>query len=400
MKINSVVLPDLIFKLFLGVIILAASEIDRPPHAVASTLKLKTDDSYGLEAIEEFSLKLNRNFSNSLQQELLGQNPDFSESLNLVIEEKISDGDEFIAEINILFQSQIAETNLFDSLLGSLSNLELRTFSNNLDNRSAITVLPRVNYQDIYQDIYDFDITLANSLEERLSRSATSNRANSGNIILTRTALDYSYSTNYAPSRQNNFGYRLFNSEPQNISNNNFSLLVSSQQSLGLTSGLSSPSGNSSLVPRQNTSSFINNNSNNIPLVGNTIANNNKLNYKTDYSEFSDLDSRLREIKAPVSIPSFEIEAYELKDFKIRSNRNDYPKPEHQQNLEEILEKQQQLVERQREKLYEKIKKLREKRQQALEKQAQEYRKRRQKQLQQVTTQQRKLQQQQSQYRF
>lgn len=400
MKLNSIVLPDLIFKLFLGVIILAASEVDRPPHAVASTLKLKTDNSYGLEEIEDFSLNLNRNFSNSLQQVLLEENPDFSEYFNLVIEEKIRDGDEFIAEINILFQSQTAEANLFDSLLGSLSNLELRTFSSNLNNEASITVLPQVNYQDIYQDIYAFDIILGNSLEGILSRSATPNRANSGNLILTRTALEYSYSTNYAPSSQNNSDYRLLNSEPQNISNNNLSLLVSSQQSLGLTSGLSSPSGNSSLVPRQNSSSLINNNSNNIPLVGNTIANNNKLNYERDYSEFNELDSRLQNIKANVSIPSFEIEAYELKDYKIRSNRNDYPKPEHQQNLEEILEKQQQHLERQREKLYEKIKRLREKRQQALEKQAQEYRKRRQKQLQVVTNQQRKLQQQQSQYRF
>lgn len=400
MKLNSIVLPNLIFKLFLGVIILAASEVDCAPHAVASTLKLKTDNSYGLEEIEDFSLNLNRNFSNSLQQVLLEENPDFSEYFNLVIEEQIRDGDEFIAKINILFQSQIAETNLFDSLLGSLSNLELRTFSSNLDNGTSITILPQVNYRDIYRDIYDFDITLANSLEGILSPSATPNRTNSGNIMLTRTVLDYSYPTNYAQSSQNNSDYRLLNSEPQNINNNNFSLLVSSQQSLGLSSGLSVPSGNSSVVPRQNTSSFVNNNVTKIPLVGNTIANNNQLNYNRDYSEVSDLDSRLQDIQATVSIPSFEIEAYELKDFNIRSNRNDYPKPEHQQKLEEILEKQQQQVERQREKLYENIKRLREKRQQALEKQAREYRKRRQKQLQQVANQQRKLQQQQMQYRF
>lgn len=402
MKINSIVLPNLLLKLILGSMIFIAGGIDRQHYAVASTFNFQRDNSYNLLKIEDFNLNLNRNLSNQLEQELLQENLDFSEYVNLVIQKANDDHNSFHAELNILSQNAAGEERLFNSLLLSLRNLELQRYSNNRNSSSSITVLSQVNYQDIYQDVYDFDITLTDSPRRVASQATTPERLSPGNLILTGSLLGYNYSNNSSQNSGNYADYRLPNSEPREITNSNYSLLASPQQNLSVSGFLPSSSTNLPLAPNRNISSFVSNAPvNTSSLLGNIRTGANNLNSNQDYSEISDISSRIKSIGAAVSIPSTEIKAYKLQDFKnVPSNLNSYQKPEYQQNIEVILESQKKDVEKQREQLYENIKKLQEKRRIALEKQRQEYRKKRQKELQNAIKQQRKLQQQrQAQYR-
>lgn len=385
MKNSPIVLSQIILKLILGAIIFLAGEVDRDRHAVASTLKIQRDNNYGLEGIGDFSLTFNRNLSSQLGQEILPQNSDFSDYVNLVTQKLNNNQDTFPAEVNILVKSSAEEEEkLLEYLLVSLSNIELQTSSNNSNYRASIPVLPQVNYRDVYRDIYDFDVSLAEASQRTASQIATPNRRSPGNVILMHSSPEYNYSTSYLQNSRNSLDYRLPNSEPRNISNINSSLLVSEQQNPSLSSLLSSPSANFPLIPNQSRPSFL----------PTSNANSNNYNYNQNYSNPSEANSQLREVKEAVYIPPTPIEAYQIEDFNVPSSLNGYQKPEHQESLEKTIQSEQKIVEKQRQNFYKSIQKLQKEREKALAKELEEYRKKRQKELQETIKKQKQLQKQ------
>ena len=349
MKISSIVLTGLVLKSILGAIIFLVCGVNLDSSATASTLKFKKNNIYGLEDLSNFNLKLNHYISNQLEKEILEQESNFSEYINLIdnrfnqIDNKFSQVDNGLSQIetrsqvkvNIVFQSQTnGEQKLLEHLVDSLRKLEFQSFSNDPFDRASIPILPRVDYSNVYKDVYDFDIKLADT-----SQIKTANRRVLRSTIVTQKHPGTKRVTSYFQGNKN-LDYPSFKNQSRSINNTSSSfntsssLLVSSQPDLRLASLTSLP-------------------------------------LSTNKSEI-----------------------YQLTNFNVPSTLNTYQKPKYQEDFDKILQKKEQELEKQREQMSKKLARLRQEREKARKKELEKYRKQRQKDLIKAMNEQKKLQQQ------
>ena len=394
MKINALVLNNNVFKFLTGTSLLLFLGIIFDNIAVASTLNRQENNIYDLEKLSNFSLKFNDDIYNQLEKEILNQKADFSEYIDLI--DNSSNQKEYTlrAELNILVQSQTnSEENLWNSFLNTLSQLEFESFSVNSSPLVNIPVLPQVNYRNIYKDVYDFDINLANSpstttLSRRVPKTTIKNKSFQNN-----NKYFYSYFQENKRAKSS-----LFSNQSNNINNTNSSLptdsssLVSDRPSPNLASLINS------VLPPRNLATLTSSpliglslvtNKSPLAFIRNSIDNINEQNYAYG----NDDDSQVVSGVEPVYLPSTDIEIYQFNNFDVASVLDSYQKSEYQKSIDKNINKDKKKVEKQRKKMYKKLLKLQKQREKARQKKLKQYSKTRKKELTQAMKQQKKLQQ-------
>ena len=376
MKINSIFLNNFMIKCILGTTIFIVHGVSINNITVASSLKFQENNSNNLEEIDNFSLKLNQNIYNQLEREILKQQADFSEYINLLDRGLNQNQYRFKVEDSILVQSPPErEEKLLEYFVSSLRRLEFESFSVNSSERASILVLPQVSYGDVYKDVYDFDVNLGDSSPQIKNL----NRRTPRNTRTTRQPQEYKYFTSSFQANKSS-DYLLLKNQTKSLSNASSSLLAPPQQNSSLASLTSA-----SLIdlPSVNTQRGF-------PILQSRIANvsnqNNLEDINTNYQSKNDLQA--------VYLPSTQIEIYQLNNINIPSNLSSYQKPEYQEELDKMMEKQRQQTEKQRKRMYQKLAKLREQREKQRQKQQEKYRKERQKALMKAMKEQKKLQEQ------
>ena len=383
MKIRSVISSNSVFKLVSQAVILLTVGLNIDNIATASTFNMQENNIYNSsqEESSDFSAKFNQDISNPLE-EVLRLNYGFFEDIDLIDSEVNANKYDFQAKLNILTKSQTdtGGENLFEYFVTSLRQLEFDSFVASSSSPSAIPILPQVSYSNIYKDVYDFDVNLANSSQVR-----TISRRLPRNAIRTQTLPNNKYFYSYFQGRTNS-NYSSFDNQLPSIKNINSSLLFPAQKSSSITNLPSvanltdSPSVDLSAVTNQNPFSF---------LLTTTAGVNN-----ADYESLNNNNSQLLDKVQPVYLPSTNIEIYQFNNFNIPSAINSYQKPEYQQKLDAELEKQREKLTKQQQKLSKQLAKIQQKREKIRIKELQKYRKQRAKELQKITKQQQKLQQQ------
>ena len=376
MKINSLFLNNFISKCILGTAIFIVHGVSINNITVASSLKFQENNSNNLEEIDNFSLKLNQNIYNQLEREILKQQADFSEYINLIDRGLNQNQYRFKVEDSILVQSPPErEEKLLEYFVSSLIRLEFESFSVNSSERASILVLPQVSYGDVYKDVYDFDVNLGDSSPQIKNL----NRRTPRNTRTTWQPQEYKYFTSSFQGDKSS-DYLSLKNQTKSPSNTSSSLLAPPQQKSSLASLTSA-----SLIdlPSVNTQRGF-------PILQSRIANvsnqNNLEDINTNYQSNNDLQA--------IYLPSTQIEIYQLKNIHIPSNLSSYQKPEYQEELDKMMEKQRQQTEKQRERMYQKLAKLREQREKQRQKQQEKYRKERRKALMKAMNEQEKLQEQ------
>lgn len=387
----SRVKPDnIVLKLMPGAIIFLIWGVNFNNNAIASTLKVQENNSYDLEKLSYFSLKLNQDIYNQLEKDILKQEFDFSGYTNLIDSGLNKHKYPLQSEPNILIQTENdGEEQLLGSFLDSVRKLEFQGFSDNSSYQASIPVLPQVNYRNVYKDIYDFDVNLTNSSQQRdLTRGVQKTS------IRTQRSPENKYFSSYFQGNSNP-NYSSFKSQPSNsnsnINNTNSPLLPSPQKRATLASLI-----NLSLVDLSTT-----NNKSEFSFLQNSIADINQSTYNNNYEYSNDDDSQLDNEVQAVYLPSTEMEIYQFSNFDVPSTLSTYQKPEHQEELDKIIQKEKEKAQKQRQEMYKKLAKLRTERKRAREKELKQYQKKRQQALIRAMKQQQKLQQQrQRQFRY
>ena len=380
MELSSINLIDRLLKITLGAnFLLWGITFSKP---VAASTFTSINYNYNLEDDGYFSLKLSGNSYNKLDNRILQQELEFSEYINSILNEE--NQNEYLSAIqsNILVKSQLTEEQrLMQYLLGSLKQLEFEKFSNDSLIEPAIPVLPQVAYGNIYQDIYDFEVSLVGNPSRQPRTNKKIPKQNSSSSIKSPTVQprETKYFASYfqasiKPNNSVSLNSSLNSSSLNSEINNTPSLLTSSQQTASSINLL-----NSQLTG--------------FPLLSNQGELNSLIEIPTDSLTENNLSSNSgNNSEADVYLPATEIEAYQLKD--VPSHLNSYQKPEHQEQLEKILEKQKKQLERQRERMHQQLEKIQEARERARQKEAQQYQKIREKQLNQTINQQKQIQEQ------
>ncbi len=394
MTFSSVNLVDRIFKVTLGTIIFIVGGINSKASAFSLT-PTNNSNNYDLEELSYFSLKLNRNTNNQIAIIGLQQGFDFGKKNTSIIDRENQDQNSSTATINIEFQSQeTQEQKILEYLVGSLKKLELQTFSDTSLVQPSAPVLPQVSYGNIYQDVYNFSVSLVDTESTQPKNTKNIRESNSTNsYIQPRKAEEFtsyfqaSEQPNYISRRNtsttNNIPAPLptslqGNSSPDNLLNQQLtdSLPAYNQlQSSFLPQTVVSPSNSSHLgSDNENFHLLLQHRFTAVPeMIGIPQSNNNEL--------------------ATIYLPFDNLESYQSNNFNLPSKLNRYQKSEHQKNLEEKIEKKQEQVEKQRERMYQKIEQLRIKRERLREEKAQKYRQLHERRLSQTRNRQKQIQQ-------
>lgn len=376
MKISSIVFTDLILKSFLGAITFLIYGVSINDNAIASTLNFQSNNTYELEEISDFSLKLDRNISNQLEKEIFKQQSMLSNYVDLI--DNGLDKNQYQAEtvIKILVQSQEdKEQKLLESLLVSLKQLELTRFSEDNSSPATIATLPQVDYRNLYKDVYDFDIELTSP---SASQPQSPNRNAPRSILTVRQPRNLKSFTSYFQGNKK-FNYPSFENKSINKNNTYASLLASPKDSVplkpSLTDLVSSSLSDSSFSTTSNNFSSSQNRINTLNNLNNLESSN--YNAQPENEDNSQLGNDVQAIY----LPSTQVEIYQVTNFNVPSPLSSYQKPEHQEELDKILEKQEKKQQKQREKISRKLEKLRQKREKARQKKLEQYRKQREKAL-------------------
>ena len=383
MKINALVLKNRVFKFMPGAIILLSLGIIFDSIAVASTFNMQENKTYNLNKLSDFSLKFNDDIYNQLEREILKHKLDFSEYIDLIDSDRNKNEYNVQTRLNILVQSQTnSAENLWDSFLDSLSQLQFETFSANSSSLATIPILPQVNYRDIYKEVYDFDITLANSSQIRIPSRRVPRTAIRNQIPQDSNKYFSSY---FQENRRPD--YSLFLDRPRSINNNNSSLSVPDGQSPNLATNLQ-PRNLANLANSPIIDLSIAANRSQFAFIRNTIDDINKQNYVYGNDDNSQIVSGVE----PVYIPSTDIEIYQFNNFDVASALDNYKKSEYQKRIDKNIKNQKKEVEKQRKKMYKNLLKRQKERERARIKQLKEYRKQRKKALAKAMREQKKLQ--------
>ena len=375
MKLSSINLVDRFLKITLGANVLFWG-VSFDNLAAASTFTSSNYNyNYKPGEYSYFSLKLTRNNYNQLANNILQQKSNFSEYINSIINEKKSNKYISAAELNIVFKSQLTkEKRLLDYLFGSLQKLEFKTFTNNSFAPSVIPVLPQVAYGNIYQDVYDFEISLVDTPPIQSRNSKISQKKNPTTNQPRKTKYFASY---FQESKRPNYS-SLTNSNLGSITNQISPLLTSSQATSSLDNLLNSKLTGFPLLSNQSQLNSL------LETSVSSVAENNLGSNSGNSQGNNQVET--------VDIYPTDIEVYRLDN--VPSNLTSYQKPDHQEQLEKILEKQERKVEQQRERMYKKIAKLRQQREKAREKEFKRYQRIREQQLNQARNQHQQIQEQ------
>lgn len=217
--------------------------------------------------------------------------------------------------------SETEETNLWQSIAESLSNLQFANVEES-SNEPNVIILPQTAYEDIYRGIYDFEINLAAiaTITPRVANGSIPDVA-----LISQESID-GYSTAFASQALRTSPEDYLN--PEGLSNNISSLIAdsnSSQSSINLNKLGVSVTDDYYEDLSQRVSSLISNNIDVIPSI-------------------EDI-----ELESQVKIPSPLSQFQNSKDPKLQS-------------IEEQIEEQQEKLKQEREKLRDKLEKEQEKR--------------------------------------
>ena len=398
MAFSSITLFNRGFQFALGTTICIISGINSTAFAFSLT-PAHNSNNYNLEELRYFSLKLNRN-NNPIAIIALQQESDFGGENSLIFDRENQDKNPSTATINLEFQSQeVQEQRILEYLVGSLKKLEFQTFANTSLVQPSITVLPQVSYGKIYQDVYDFSVSLVDTSSTKpknIKNIRESNRTNSS--IQPRKSQEFtsyfqaSKQPNYISRRNtsitNNTPAPLPSSPQGNLSPDN----LPNQQSTDLLPEYNQPQPN--FLPQTIFS----------PNISNYLGGNNA-NFQSllqprftavstvigiPQSNNGELENELE----TVYLPFDNLESYQPNKFNVPRGSNRYQKSEHQKNLEQKIEKKQEQIERQRERMYQKIERLRQQREKRREEKARKYRQIQERRLGQTRDKQKRIQQQ------
>ena len=228
MKIRSIISSNAVVKLISEAVILLTLGLNLNNIAIASTFNMQENNSYELGGSSDFSLEFNPDLYTPLE-EALRLNHGFFEDIGWIYSESNEENKyNSKVELNILTTSQTdtGEENLFEYFVTSLRQLEFDSFVANSSSSFVIPILPQVSYSNIYKDVYDFDIDLANSSQVR-----TTSRRLPRNTVKTQTLPNNKYFYSYFQGRTN-YNYSSFDNQLPSIKNINSSLLFPAQKKL------------------------------------------------------------------------------------------------------------------------------------------------------------------------
>ena len=404
MKINALSANSIVLKFMPGAVIFITFGGTFNNTAVASSLIMQEKNSYNLEELSYFSLKLDRDIYNQLEKEILKQESDFSDYIKLIDSGLRLPRYRLQAEptLNILVQSEKnREETSFLSFVDSLKKIEFQAFAVNPSSQTSVPVLPQVNYRNVYKDVYDFSINSTNSSQKKTSVSRVPRT-----IVRTQQLPEDKYfSSSFI--RKKSPSYPSYKSQPSNINNNNFytnntnsSLLAPSQKRPVLDSLTSSPVAGLSLVNNTSQSRLgrftaqLALDVGDTPFQENIIADINGQTYDQNYLKRNDDDFQITDKIQPVYLPSTNMEIYQISKIDIPSLLSSYKKPEYQEELDKDIQKKEKEIQKQRQELSKKLAKLKKEREHNRKKELANYRKQRQQQLVKAMKNQQRLQEQ------
>ena len=398
MESSLVNLVDRGFKFALGTSIFIISGVNSTAFAFSLTPD-NNSNNYNLEKLSHFSLKLNRNINNRRAIIPLQQESYVSAENTLILAQENQDKNLSKATINIEFQSQeVQEQRILEYLVGSLKKLEFQTFANTSLVQPSISVLPQVSYGNIYQDVYDFSVSLVDTSSTKpknIKNIRESNLTNSS--IQPRKSQEFtsyfqaSKQPNYISRRNTNITHNTPAPLPTSLQGNLSPDNLPNQQSTDLLPEYNQFQSNflSQTILSPNISNYLSGNNENSSLLQPRFTALSTL-IGIPLSNNDELEDELE----TVYLPFDNLKSYQPNQFNVPANSNRYQKSEHQKNLEQRIARKQAQVERQRKRLYQKIEKLRKQREQRREEKARKYQQIQEQRLNQIRDKQKKIQQQ------